>query len=69
MLNNFRNEELQRISDTFREIDFAEPSTFNTMYYYKANDADEKLQIQLDVTDEYKEGKLDPNKFVGNVKK
>ena len=33
------------------------------MYYYKANDADEKLQIQLDVTDEYKDGKLDPNKY------
>ena len=69
VLNNFRNEELQRISDTFREIDFAEPNTFSTMYYYKANDADEKLQIQLDVTDEYKDGKLDPNKFAGNVKK
>ena len=43
VLNNFRNEELEHSSDTFREIEFADPQNLKKMYYYKAEEEQNQL--------------------------
>ena len=68
-MQDFRHVELKKITETLREIDFSMPEAIPGMFEYRTRDENEKLEIQRDVTNEYKEGKLDPNKFVKASKK
>lgn len=66
---DFRNAEMNKVTEIFKEIDFAEPVAINGLFQYHQTDDRQKLGAQVEVTKEYKEGKLDPNKFVRTKKK
>ena len=50
-------------------MDFADIDQIPGMYSHKQADDLEKLQSVIDVQKEFKEGKLDPNKYVGGTAK
>ena len=66
---DFRVAEVSRITEILREIEFSEPETLFGMFDYRLRDIREKIQMQVDVAKDYKEGKLDPNKFIKTRKK
>lgn len=66
---NVRNEQLQQISDTLKEISYADPRQMGLLFEYKKNDDDERVRIAQDVAKEYHEGKLDPHKVDTKVRK
>lgn len=66
---DFRVAETAKITEILREIEFAEPETLYGMFDYRKRDIKEKIRTQVDVKKEYKEGKLDPNKYVKKRKK
>lgn len=61
---DFRTAEMNKVTEIFREIDFAEPVAINGLFQYHQTDERQKLGAQVEVTKEYKEGKLDPKNIV-----
>jgi len=57
------------MNDILKEIEFTEPESIVGMYEYRQRDENDKIKIANEVSQEYKEGKLDPNKYVGRPKK
>lgn len=66
---DLRVAEQSKITEILREIEFSEPETLFGMFDYRQRDLREKIRVQRDVKKEYKEGALDPNKFVRRRKK
>lgn len=60
---NIRDEELLKLTDALKEIDYSEPDQLMTLFDYHDQNMIEKTKTALDVAKEYKEGKLDPYKF------
>lgn len=66
---DLREKEIKKIADVLKDIDYAEPDQLGALYEYRTNDFNEKIKIAVDVAREYKEGKLDPQKFESKTKK
>ena len=62
---NLRDSELNKISENLKEIDFAEPDSLAGMYEYRLKDENDKVLVSMEVTREYREGKIDPRKGQG----
>lgn len=60
---DFRVTEMNKITELLQEVEFAEPETLYGMFDYRQKDIKDKIRRQVDVKKEYKEGKLDPNKY------
>lgn len=69
VLQNFRDEELLKIQEFIKEIDFAEVDSMPGLYELKIIDEKERLKVIKEVTKDHHEGKLDPGKMVNKVKK
>ena len=63
---NIRDEQMLKLADALKEIDYSEPEQIISMFEYHNNDANERTMIALDVAKEYREGKLDPHKVKMN---
>jgi hypothetical protein len=68
VIQNFRDEELGKITEAVRELEFAGAEAIPNLYKHRARDEAEKQQVVLDVTREHQEGKLDPTKFMTRSK-
>ena len=69
VLQNFRDEEMLKIQEFIKEIDFAEADAMPRLYDLKMKDEKERLKVVLEVTKDHKDGKLDPGKMVSKIKK
>jgi hypothetical protein len=58
-----------KIQEYIKELDFAEPDSMPGLYELKVRDEKERLRVIKEVTKDHHEGKLDPGKMVGKVKK
>ena len=69
VLQNFRDEEMLKIQEFIKEIDFAEADAMPRLYDLKMKDEKERLKVVKEVTKDHHEGKLDPGKMVMKIKK
>ena len=60
VLQNLRDAELVKLSEAFKEIDYADIDQLQNLFEYRNKDQIEKIRGQVDVAKEYHEGKLDP---------
>ena len=65
VLQNFRDEEMLKIQEFIKEIDFAEAENMPKLYELKMKDDIERLKVIKEVTKDHHEGKLDPGKMGG----
>ena len=64
VLQNFRDEEMLKIQEFIKEIDFAEAENVSKLYELKMKDEIERLKVIKEVTKDHHEGKLDPGKMI-----
>ena len=69
VLQNFRDEEMLKIQELIKEIDFAEAENMPKLYELKMKDDLERLKVIKEVTKDHHEGKLDPGKMIKNKTK
>ena len=64
-----RDEELKKLHDFMKEVDYAEPGRIFPLYENRMNELQELEVIAQEVAKEYKEGKTDPNNTNFRLKK
>ena len=69
VLQNFRDEEMLKILEFIKEIDFAEAESMPKLYELKLKDDLDRLKVIKEVTKDHHEGKLDPGKMLKRTKK
>jgi hypothetical protein len=68
VLQNFRDEELLKIQEFIKEIDFAEVDSMPGLYELKMKDELERLRVIKEVSKDYNDSKLNTGKMM-KVKK
>ena len=63
VMQQIKNQQIQKLTETFKEIDFVEPGQLINYFGYKTNDQNEQIRQIIEVIKEYREGKNDPNRF------
>ena len=57
VLQNFRDEEMLKIQEFIKEIDYAEVDSIPGLYKLKIKDEKERLKVMKEVTKDHREGK------------
>lgn len=63
-----RDEQMQKVTDILKDIDYADPDQLYALYHYRVKDENDKIKTAREVAKEFHEGKFDPNKKEGKSK-
>ena len=69
VLNDFRNAEINKVTDLLKEIEFAEPIALYGIFDYRQKNAIERLEVEAEVAKEYRDSEFDPRKGLMPKKK
>jgi len=59
VVQDFRNAELNKVTDILKEVEFAEPFQLHGMFDYRQKNALERLRTETEVLKEYRAGEYD----------
>lgn len=63
VLNELRQDELNKVTDLLKEIEFAEPVALYGMFDYRQRTNNERLGVEVEVIKEFRANEFDPNKL------